>query len=66
MGPTPLPKAGAFHHQVTWDWSDASLMGRGMELARTRNEAEPVQACQNSHGPNGKGEAPDVPRLGGQ
>jgi cytochrome c553 len=53
-------------HQVTWDPSPASLIERGMELATTGNDAERVQACQNCHGPNGRGEPPDVPRLAGQ
>ena len=51
---------------ITEDQSDAPLIRRGMQIATTGNLPERVEACQSCHGPNGKGEAPDVPRLAGQ
>jgi cytochrome c553 len=46
--------------------SDAALIRRGMEIATAGYLPERVEACQSCHGPNGRGEAPDVPRLAGQ
>jgi cytochrome c553 len=51
---------------VAGDESDAALIQRGMEIARTGNLPDRVEACQSCHGPNGKGEPPDIPTLAGQ
>ena len=51
---------------VAGDQSDTALIRRGMEIATTGNLPERVEACQSCHGPNGKGEAPDIPALAGQ
>jgi len=53
-------------HRVSGDQDDASQIARGMTLATAGNLPERVQACQSCHGPNGEGEAPDIPRLAGQ
>ena len=53
-------------HQVSGDQGDTSLISRGTTLATIGSLPERVQACQSCHGPNGEGQAPDVPRLAGQ
>jgi cytochrome c553 len=44
----------------------AALVSRGQYIATEGNLENRVQGCVSCHGPNGAGEAPDVPYLAGQ
>src|ERR1700688_2552610 len=44
----------------------AQLVARGEQLAKLGDLNLRVQACESCHGPNGQGEPPAVPYLGGQ
>jgi cytochrome c553 len=45
---------------------DALLFRRGEELATVGDEKKNIQACNNCHGPGGRGEPPSIPYLAGQ
>ena len=53
-------------HEVNAETGDAALIARGTTLATIGSLPERIQACQSCHGPNGRGEAPGIPRLAGQ
>ena len=44
----------------------ADLVSRGQYVATEGNLQNRVQACVSCHGPNGSGESPAVPYIGGQ
>lgn len=45
---------------------DAALYERGKALATVGDEGTNIQACDNCHGPGGRGEPPVIPYLAGQ
>jgi cytochrome c553 len=45
---------------------EAGLVARGQYIATEGNLQNRVQACVSCHGPNGSGESPTVPYIGGQ
>jgi cytochrome c553 len=45
---------------------DATLIERGVQLAKIGDARKDIQACDSCHGPGGVGEPPAIPYLAGQ
>lgn len=52
--------------KVTKAKASASVVQLGQKLARIGNQKLQVQACNNCHGPDGRGAYPAIPRIAGQ